>query len=179
MFPVSNFTVSYCVHERCCIHRRHSLRTCTVQLNDVELHTNVVTVKHTLRSGSQTAIHSFQKLPAVLHSSELFVLGLDLFSKSDTWNTDRLALTQPLIHLRTKGQIISSRKSKTHRHIFLSNVATNAPLPRSALASTWAIIGVVNKAGDEVGGNGDDEGVGDDRQDADALQGTNTQSGPL
>lgn len=44
------------------------------------------------------------------------------------------------------------------------------PLPCSTLTSTRPILVGVNKARDEVWGNSDDKGVGDNGQDADAFQ---------
>lgn len=48
----------------------------------------------------------------------------------------------------------------------------HSPLLCSTLSSARSVLVGVNKAWDEVRGNSDDEGVGDDRQDADALQDT-------
>lgn len=47
-----------------------------------------------------------------------------------------------------------------------------SPLLRSTLSGARSVLVGVDEARDEVGGNSDDEGVGDDRQDADALQDT-------
>lgn len=48
----------------------------------------------------------------------------------------------------------------------------HSPLSCSTLSSARSVLVGVNKAWDEVGGNSDDEGVGNDGQDADALQDT-------
>lgn len=75
------------------------------------------------------------------------------------------------MHLRMKNRCVQ-HSEQTEMIKARACPGPRSPLLCSTLSGAGSVLVGVNKAWDEVGGDGDDEGVGNDRQDADALQDT-------
>lgn len=78
--------------------------------------------------------------------------------------------SQYLKQEQTKPVKYKQRNQEDPAYYKIKQINCYSPFPCSTLTSTRSILVCVNKARDEVWGNSDDKGVGDDRQDADTLQ---------